>query len=134
MHMYSQNYFLQTQSNTAKVVSIFHYNLPCSKIQFCPLPQLWKLSRSDLTITSNLPCVLTASISWEVLSVYVLCFLVFCLCPVFYSAITWSAFICQEYSTKQLTNLVNVCLGSHINKKARQKLLAAIDDVDRPKR
>lgn len=40
----------------------------------------------------------------------------------------------QEYSTKQLTNLVNVCLGSHINKKARQKLLAAIDDIDRPKR
>lgn len=35
---------------------------------------------------------------------------------------------------KQLTNLVNVCLGSHINKKARQKLLAAIDDIDRPKR
>lgn len=40
----------------------------------------------------------------------------------------------REYSTKQLTNLVNVCLGSHINKKARQKLLAAIDDIDRPKR
>ncbi|XP_063098767.1 syndetin isoform X3 [Cavia porcellus] len=40
----------------------------------------------------------------------------------------------MEYSTKQLTNLVNVCLGSHINKKARQKLLAAIDDIDRPKR
>ncbi|KAM7245578.1 hypothetical protein CapIbe_004104 [Capra ibex] len=40
----------------------------------------------------------------------------------------------REYSTKQLTNLVNVCLGSHINKKARQKLLSAIDDVDRPKR
>ncbi|XP_023957132.1 syndetin isoform X5 [Chrysemys picta bellii] len=40
----------------------------------------------------------------------------------------------REYSTKQLTNLVNVCLGSHINKKARQKLLAAIDDLDRPKR
>ncbi|XP_036184062.1 syndetin isoform X3 [Myotis myotis] len=40
----------------------------------------------------------------------------------------------KEYSTKQLTNLVNVCLGSHINKKARQKLLAAIDDIDRPKR
>ncbi|TRZ01836.1 hypothetical protein DNTS_004278 [Danionella cerebrum] len=39
-----------------------------------------------------------------------------------------------EYSMKQLTNLVNVCLGSHINKKARQKLLAAIDDIDRPKR
>lgn len=40
----------------------------------------------------------------------------------------------REYSTKQLTNLVSVCLGSHINKKARQKLLAAIDDIDRPKR
>ncbi|XP_063308325.1 syndetin isoform X1 [Pelobates fuscus] len=40
----------------------------------------------------------------------------------------------REYSTKQLTNLVNVCLGSHINKKARQKLLSAIDDLDRPKR
>lgn len=40
----------------------------------------------------------------------------------------------REYSTKQLTNLVNVCLGSHINKKARQKLLAAIDEIDRPKR
>ncbi|XP_032093285.1 syndetin isoform X1 [Thamnophis elegans] len=40
----------------------------------------------------------------------------------------------REYSTKQLTNLVNVCLGSHINKKAKQKLLAAIDDLDRPKR
>ncbi|XP_051948686.1 syndetin-like isoform X1 [Xyrauchen texanus] len=40
----------------------------------------------------------------------------------------------REYSMKQLTNLVNVCLGSHINKKARQKLLAAIDDIDRPKR
>ncbi|XP_030056373.1 syndetin isoform X2 [Microcaecilia unicolor] len=40
----------------------------------------------------------------------------------------------REYSTKQLTNLVNVCLGSHINKKARQKLLAAIDDLERPKR
>uniref|UniRef100_A0A5F9DAY4 VPS50 subunit of EARP/GARPII complex n=1 Tax=Oryctolagus cuniculus TaxID=9986 RepID=A0A5F9DAY4_RABIT len=40
----------------------------------------------------------------------------------------------REYSTKQLTNLVNVCLGSHINKKARQKLLAAIDDLDRPRR
>ncbi|XP_061442614.1 syndetin isoform X2 [Rhineura floridana] len=40
----------------------------------------------------------------------------------------------REYSTKQLTNLVNVCLGTHINKKARQKLLAAIDDIDRPKR
>ncbi|XP_076864898.1 syndetin isoform X2 [Brachyhypopomus gauderio] len=40
----------------------------------------------------------------------------------------------REYSMKQLTNLVNVCLGSHINKKARQKLLAAIDDLDRPKR
>ncbi|OXB57588.1 hypothetical protein ASZ78_008621 [Callipepla squamata] len=40
----------------------------------------------------------------------------------------------REYSTKHLTNLVNVCLGSHINKKARQKLLAAIDDIDRPKR
>ncbi|XP_004862740.1 syndetin [Heterocephalus glaber] len=40
----------------------------------------------------------------------------------------------REYSAKQLTNLVNVCLGSHINKKARQKLLAAIDDIDRPKR
>lgn len=43
-------------------------------------------------------------------------------------------FSVQEYSMKQLTNLVNVCLGSHINKKARQKLLAAIDDIDRPKR
>uniref|UniRef100_A0A5F8HBV8 Syndetin C-terminal domain-containing protein n=1 Tax=Monodelphis domestica TaxID=13616 RepID=A0A5F8HBV8_MONDO len=40
----------------------------------------------------------------------------------------------REYSSKQLTNLVTVCLGSHINKKARQKLLAAIDDIDRPKR
>ncbi|XP_072431590.1 syndetin isoform X1 [Chiloscyllium punctatum] len=40
----------------------------------------------------------------------------------------------REYSTKQLTNLVNVCLGSHINKKARQKLMAAIDETDRPKR
>ncbi|XP_077160534.1 syndetin isoform X2 [Paroedura picta] len=40
----------------------------------------------------------------------------------------------REYSTKQLNNLVNVCLGSHINKKARQKLVAAIDDIDRPKR
>uniref|UniRef100_A0A8C5R3H3 VPS50 subunit of EARP/GARPII complex n=1 Tax=Leptobrachium leishanense TaxID=445787 RepID=A0A8C5R3H3_9ANUR len=40
----------------------------------------------------------------------------------------------REYSTKQLANLVNVCLGSHINKKARQKLLSAIDDLDRPKR
>ncbi|KAJ8796533.1 hypothetical protein J1605_002130, partial [Eschrichtius robustus] len=40
----------------------------------------------------------------------------------------------REYSSKQLTNLVNVCLGSHINKKARQKLLSAIDDIDRPKR
>ncbi|XP_068094573.1 syndetin isoform X2 [Hyperolius riggenbachi] len=40
----------------------------------------------------------------------------------------------REYSGKQLSNLVNVCLGSHINKKARQKLLAAIDDLDRPKR
>ncbi|XP_051520500.1 syndetin-like isoform X1 [Myxocyprinus asiaticus] len=40
----------------------------------------------------------------------------------------------REYSMKQLTNLVNVCLGAHINKKARQKLLAAIDDIDRPKR
>ncbi|XP_072859287.1 syndetin isoform X2 [Pogona vitticeps] len=40
----------------------------------------------------------------------------------------------REYSTKQLTNLVNVCLGTHINKKAKQKLLAAIDDIDRPKR
>ncbi|KAM9097634.1 syndetin isoform 2-T2 [Sarcophilus harrisii] len=40
----------------------------------------------------------------------------------------------REYSSKQLSNLVNVCLGSHINKKARQKLLAAIDDIDRPKR
>ncbi|KAG7281342.1 hypothetical protein CRUP_023493, partial [Coryphaenoides rupestris] len=39
-----------------------------------------------------------------------------------------------EYSMKQLANLVNVCLGSHINKKARQKLLSAIDDIDRPKR
>ncbi|XP_033950053.1 syndetin-like [Pseudochaenichthys georgianus] len=38
----------------------------------------------------------------------------------------------SEYSMKQLANLVNVCLGSHINKKARQKLLAAIDDIDRP--
>ncbi|KAB1276690.1 Syndetin [Camelus dromedarius] len=45
-----------------------------------------------------------------------------------------SSFSEQEYSTKQLTNLVNVCLGSHINKKARQKLLSAIDDIDRPKR
>lgn len=42
--------------------------------------------------------------------------------------------VLQEYSMKQLANLVNVCLGSHINKKARQKLLAAIDDIDRPKR
>ncbi|KAM6959486.1 syndetin isoform 2-T2 [Aplochiton taeniatus] len=40
----------------------------------------------------------------------------------------------REYSMKQLANLVNVCLGSHINKKAKQKLLAAIDDIDRPKR
>uniref|UniRef100_A0A8D0WSU2 VPS50 subunit of EARP/GARPII complex n=1 Tax=Sus scrofa TaxID=9823 RepID=A0A8D0WSU2_PIG len=40
----------------------------------------------------------------------------------------------REYSTKQLINLVNVCLGSHINKKARQKLLSAVDDIDRPKR
>ncbi|XP_023815573.1 syndetin [Oryzias latipes] len=40
----------------------------------------------------------------------------------------------REYSMKQLANLVNVCLGSHINKRARQKLLAAIDDIDRPKR
>ncbi|CAL8294189.1 unnamed protein product [Merluccius merluccius] len=40
----------------------------------------------------------------------------------------------REYSMKQLANLVNVCLGSHINKKARQKLLSAIDDIDRPKR
>lgn len=45
-----------------------------------------------------------------------------------------SFFFGQEYSTKQLNNLVNVCLGSHINKKARQKLVAAIDDIDRPKR
>lgn len=42
--------------------------------------------------------------------------------------------VLQEYSMKQLANLVNVCLGSHINKKARQKLLAAIDDIDRPRR
>ncbi|KAM4792316.1 syndetin isoform 4-T4 [Cyanocitta cristata] len=40
----------------------------------------------------------------------------------------------REYSTKQLTNLVNICLGTYINKKARQKLLATIDDIDRPKR
>uniref|UniRef100_A0A4W5LIL6 Syndetin C-terminal domain-containing protein n=1 Tax=Hucho hucho TaxID=62062 RepID=A0A4W5LIL6_9TELE len=40
----------------------------------------------------------------------------------------------RVYSMKQLANLVNVYLGSHINKKARQKLLAAIDDIDRPKR
>ncbi|GCB74479.1 hypothetical protein scyTo_0003569 [Scyliorhinus torazame] len=40
----------------------------------------------------------------------------------------------REYSTKQLTNLVTVCLGSHVNKKARQKLIAAIDESDRPKR
>ncbi|XP_072109537.1 syndetin [Mobula birostris] len=40
----------------------------------------------------------------------------------------------REYSTKQLTNLVNVCLGSHINKKARQKLIAAIEEPDRLKR
>ncbi|CDQ73310.1 unnamed protein product [Oncorhynchus mykiss] len=40
----------------------------------------------------------------------------------------------REYSMKQLANLVHVCLGSHINKKARHKLLAAIDDIDRPKR
>ncbi|XP_069769749.1 syndetin isoform X2 [Narcine bancroftii] len=40
----------------------------------------------------------------------------------------------REYSAKQLTNLVNVCLGSHINKKARQKLIAAIEEPDRLKR
>lgn len=48
--------------------------------------------------------------------------------------LTDSCIFLQEYSMKQLANLVNVCLGSHINKKARQKLLAAIDDIDRPKR
>lgn len=53
-----------------------------------------------------------------------------------YSLVYWLTFcvFMQEYSMKQLANLVNVCLGSHINKKARQKLLAAIDDIDRPKR
>lgn len=40
----------------------------------------------------------------------------------------------REYSSKQLTNLVNACLGSHINKKARQKLIAAIDEPERLKR
>uniref|UniRef100_A0A8C8F464 VPS50 subunit of EARP/GARPII complex n=1 Tax=Oncorhynchus tshawytscha TaxID=74940 RepID=A0A8C8F464_ONCTS len=40
----------------------------------------------------------------------------------------------KEYSMKQLANLVHVCLSSHINKNARHKLLAAIDDIDRPKR
>uniref|UniRef100_A0A8C7GKZ1 VPS50 subunit of EARP/GARPII complex n=1 Tax=Oncorhynchus kisutch TaxID=8019 RepID=A0A8C7GKZ1_ONCKI len=40
----------------------------------------------------------------------------------------------KEYSMKQLANLVHMCLSSHINKKARHKLLAAIDDIDRPKR
>lgn len=56
----------------------------------------------------------------------------FCLHFLFYRL---ACCVCvQEYSMKQLANLVNVCLGSHINKKARQKLLAAIDDIDRPKR
>lgn len=53
---------------------------------------------------------------------------------VWFNWLTLWLFFVQEYSMKQLANLVNVCLGSHINKKARQKLLAAIDDIDRPKR
>uniref|UniRef100_A0A8C5HX16 Syndetin n=1 Tax=Gouania willdenowi TaxID=441366 RepID=A0A8C5HX16_GOUWI len=41
----------------------------------------------------------------------------------------------REYSMKQLANFGQRCVWvSHINKKARQKLLAAIDDIDRPKR
>ncbi|XP_061412069.1 syndetin isoform X1 [Lethenteron reissneri] len=40
----------------------------------------------------------------------------------------------REYSSRQLNSLVNVCVGTHINKRAKQRLLTAIDESDRPKR
>ncbi|XP_035688646.1 syndetin-like isoform X2 [Branchiostoma floridae] len=40
----------------------------------------------------------------------------------------------REYSTKQLTGLVMCGVGSHINKKARQRLLATIEDMEKLKR
>ena len=40
-------------------------------------------------------------------------------------------FLMQEYSAKQLQVLVTVGVGSRINKRSRQKLLAAIDELEK---
>ena len=37
----------------------------------------------------------------------------------------------QEYSTKQLTSLVNCGTGSHFSKKAKQRLLVVIEETER---
>lgn len=55
LYICSQSYFLWTLSSTFKAINIFHYKPTCSKIQFCPLPQLWKLSRHDWTTALNPP-------------------------------------------------------------------------------
>lgn len=81
----SQSYFMWTLSSTFKVISIFHYKPPCSKIQFCSLPQLWKLSRHDWTAALNLPCVLmplsvvkstlSMSVYFKIFCLFVCCFI-----------------------------------------------------------
>ena len=39
-------------------------------------------------------------------------------------------FISQEYTPKQVTSLVMCGVGAHLNRKARQKLLAVISSDD----
>uniref|UniRef100_UPI00359015C9 syndetin isoform X2 n=1 Tax=Myxine glutinosa TaxID=7769 RepID=UPI00359015C9 len=40
----------------------------------------------------------------------------------------------REYSSRQLNGLVNVCIGTHINKRAKQRLLSAIEDNEKQRR
>uniref|UniRef100_A0A8C4QHW1 VPS50 EARP/GARPII complex subunit n=1 Tax=Eptatretus burgeri TaxID=7764 RepID=A0A8C4QHW1_EPTBU len=40
----------------------------------------------------------------------------------------------REYSSRQLNGLVNVCIGTHINKRAKQRLLSAIEENEKQRR
>ena len=46
-------------------------------------------------------------------------------------AVTLFVLLLQEYSTKQLTSLVNCGTGSHFSKKAKQRLLVVIEETEK---
>lgn len=68
----SQSYFLWTLSSTFKVISIFHYKLWCSKIQFCPLyASTTKTIQTWLNCSFKSPLCTEASISCKIHTEYV---------------------------------------------------------------